>query len=73
MNIKPLTLTEQFAKKFEAFSLEFQKVFNECIIKKMKPRLARTEAFKQTKGLADRIRAMPSTQMYFDELRGSKP
>ena len=63
-------LERNFKAKSDAYAHEYQQVFDDCLIKKMKPKQAKREAWAQTAWLREIIVKMPSVQMYFDKLRG---
>lgn len=63
-------LEKNFKEKSSAYSHEYQKIFDDCVIKKMKFKHAKKEAWEQTQHLRDLILKMPSVKMYFLRLKG---
>lgn len=63
-------LEKNFKEKSSAYSYEYQQIFDDCIIKKMKFKHAKKEAWEQTQHLRELILKMPSVKMYLEMLKG---
>lgn len=67
-------LKKLYHAKCAALALEVQELIDYmCKQFKIKPYDAKQLAYEQTNYLRKRILAMPSTQMYFDELKENQP